>query len=165
VRLFGDRHDFGLEIHAHGREDGWSFGYLQLWLGGMPLGARYQVVDLGVSARWVRTFLAASPRRTRADLDACSTAEVFHALYGRHFEEGGAQLNWDRDPHVLDEIGEAAFMDRHALVAVRRADRVDRVVIKDLQRDALMEVVVAEGICDAALTDYARWVEGLACVS
>jgi hypothetical protein len=95
------------------------------------------------------------------------STEVFDLLYGRFVEPVAQPMSkpwpgpWDREPYLLDEIGESALRDKFALVAVRRGDGVDRVLVKRFDDESLSETLVPSGKCDTAIESYCCWVEGL----
>lgn len=172
---FGRSDQFSIEtslMEIHGK---WIYGHLRLHLGGISVGDFDDTSDLATSARWARVFLQASPRRTRPDLDHASVAQVFERLYGRFVvpigdvgelrarRPGASPVTepWDRDPYLLDNLGESALRDKFAVLVVRRLDAVDRVIVQRYSDDHLFEVLVDEGLVDAAVKDYCNWVEGL----
>lgn len=164
---FGTYNRFSIEAEPLGIHDKWSFGRLRFWVGGVPIGDFNDTSDLASSARWGRRFLAASSRRARADLDRQSPAEVYERLYGRFVESVDARTRkpwpgpWERDPHVLDEVGESSLRDRFAVLVVRRADGFDRILVNDFHEKRLSETCAPEGDCDHTIEAYCAWVEGL----
>jgi tRNA(His) 5'-end guanylyltransferase len=65
--------------------------------------------DLVTSARWGRTFLEASPRRTRAEFAGMAASDVYELLYGQFVvditrfvevprRKPHARRVWDSDP-------------------------------------------------------------------
>lgn len=159
--LFGDQDSFAIESVHVANSGKWKYGHLRFWVGGTAIGAFDETADLASSARWGRTFLRESARRGRPDLDALSAREVFAVLYGRL--EGRRLVTavpWDRDPYVLDDLGESALRDRFALVVVRQGDGCDHVMAMSLIDDVLREVVVPVGFCDEVIAAYCDWVDG-----
>lgn len=165
--LFGSARIFAIEaelLEIHGQ---WTYGRLRSWVNGVPLGDFEDTSDLAASARWGRVFLAASPRRTRPDLDHLTSHEVFELLYGRFVQPVHSAPRkplagpWDREPYVLDEVGESALRDKVAIVVVRRADGSDRILANDYELQKLHEIAVPEGVCDQVIGSYCTWVERL----
>jgi hypothetical protein len=171
--LFGSTDTFAVEaefLEIHGK---WIYGRLRFWFEGIPLGDFEDTSDLASSARWGRVFLSASPRRTRPDLDSMPAEQVFDVLYGRfvvpvHSEphartSGHAErdLVWDRDPYLLDDVGESALRDKVAVVVVRKADGSDRILANDYQEGRLHGFHLAQGVCDHVINSYCTWVESL----
>jgi hypothetical protein len=172
---FGNISEFAIEADLIGIHSKWIYGHLRFYVAGKPIGDFEDSSDLATSARWGRDFLRASPRRTRSDLDEVSTSAVFDLLYGRYVvsmraDPGAAQPPqhapateaWDRDPYLLDEVGESALRDKHALVVVRRRDGADRVIVRDYDGDGLFESLVTAGCVDTVVGEYCTWVERLA---
>lgn len=164
--LFGSKETFAIEaevLEIHGE---WTYGHLVFWIASRPVGDANDVADLATSARWGRVFLSASTRRTRGDLDQRSTAEVYDQLYGRFVTPASApsskgwELRWDRDPYVLDEVGDSSVRDNFAILVVRRVDRFDRVVVNSFDGPGLWESLVSPGVCDSVIEQYCAWVEG-----
>jgi hypothetical protein len=171
---FGNTSEFAIEADLIGIHSKWIYGHLRFHVAGKPIGDFEDSSDLATSARWGRDFLRASPRRTRSDLDEVSTTAVFDLLYGRYVVSvrsdtgaAGAALHapateaWDRDPYLLDEIGESALRDKYAVVVVRRRDGVDRMIVRDYDGDDLFECLVTAGCVDAVVNEYCMWVERL----
>lgn len=165
--LFGRTSCFAIEaelLEVHGK---WTHGRLRFWVNGVPLGDFDDTSDLATSARWGRVFLTASPRRTRADLDPVTSQEVFEVLYGRFVQPVGSAPRerpsgpWERDPFVLDDVGESALRDKVAVVVVRKGDGSDRVLVKHLDRDGVAETTAPSGLCDRVIDAYCAWAEGL----
>ncbi|HEX8171952.1 MAG TPA: Imm42 family immunity protein [Thermoanaerobaculia bacterium] len=147
--IFGDTQTFAIEAELETRSGKFELGHLRFWIGGVAVGDYDDTSDLAASRRWARTFLDASPRRTRADLDDASAAEVFRAL---HMPEAAAA--WDRDPFVLDDVGESSLRDRWSIVVVRRADGRDRMIVRDGRRNTITETTLPTGTCDTVLREY-----------
>jgi hypothetical protein len=163
TRIFGQQASFAIEAEFTGAEDKWRFGHLRFWIGGSPIGDFDETSDLAGSARWGRQFLSASARRSRGDLDDSPGDAVYYQLYGRFFERGGSAPgeSFDRDPFVLDEVGESSLRDKVTILVVRRGGGRDRVLLRDYQRDGFEEHDIPRGICDEAIDSYCTWVEGL----
>lgn len=160
--IFGAGTEFAVEATLGQALDKWRLGQLRLWLYGAAVGDFDDTCDLVSSARWGRVFLAASSRRERPDLDSVSFDEVFFLLYGRHVDSGVACFDpWDRDPYVLDDFGDAAVRDKWSLVVVRRADKTDRIIVKNWHAGSLEEHVVGQGICDEVISSFCSWVESM----
>jgi len=166
-RVFGSLGEFAIEAD-HMRSSGkWIFGHLRFWVGGNCVGDYEDSSDLASSARWGRTFLSASARRTRPAYDSMTTAAVFESLYGRHVQSIRCSLPkldvvfWDREPYVFDEVGESAIRDKWAIVVVRRGDGWDRMIVGSFVDDTLSETALGVGTCDRVVESYCCWVEGL----
>jgi hypothetical protein len=170
--LAGHRNSFAIEaelLEFHGE---WIYGKLRLWVADAPFGDFDDTSDLATSARWGRTFLAASPQRTRPELDGATAADVYQLLYGQYVVDitRTAELRrrrtpappvWDRDPYLLDDVGESSLRDHCAVVVVRRGDGRDRVIVKAFDDEAISEVVLPPGELDATVAAYCAWVEQL----
>lgn len=172
--VFGSTATFAIEpelVEIFGK---WTYGRLRFWIGGVPSGDFEDTSDLAASARWGRVFLTASPRRTRPDLDAMPAEQVFELLYGRfvtpvHSEPRARPSGlldrdlfvWDRDAHLLDDVGESAVRDKVAIIVVRKADGSDRILAKTFESGSLTETFVPERLCDTVVASYCSWVEGL----
>jgi len=159
-----------IEIRARAVVGGLSFGTAVCEFGDLD-----EICNLTFSAREARTFLNASHRRTRTDLDRLSSEDVFHLLYDRYvisvhrgtFEvkdparQASPTEVWNRDPYLLEDVGQEALRDKYALIAVRRGDGVDRVICKSYRDNSLREALVPVGTLDAVLVSYCNWVENL----
>ena len=158
---FGDSNEFALEAESRSVGSGRHFGHLRFWIAGSSFGDFEETSDLGASARWGRQFLTATFRRTRSDLDSKNADEVYWKLYGRFFQLGATSSEHvlDRDPFVLDEVGESALRDRLSMLAVRRADGRDRILIRNHETGVTVEHVVPPGVCDRIIDRYCDWVE------
>jgi hypothetical protein len=165
--LFGDKDTFAIEAEMLEIYDKWTYGRLRFWIGGRPVGDFEDTSDLAGSARWGRTFLAASPRRTRPDLDQTSCEGVYATLHGRFVQPSSAAADkgwpgpWEREPFLLDEVGESALRDKFSIIAVRRGDGSERIVVSSFDDECVWEVAVAPGACDRTIESYCRWVEQL----
>lgn len=165
--LFGEIATFAIEAEFIEAYEKWTYGRLRFWIDGAPIGDFDDTSDLATSARWGRSFLAASPRRTRPELDCMASDDVYELLYGRFVEPVHTTSpkpwlgSWDRQPYVLDEVGESALRDSFAAVAVRAADGTDRIIIKCFDEGRLIETRVPQGFCDHTIGSYCRWVESL----
>jgi hypothetical protein len=165
--IFGMLATFAIEAELREVSGKWTFGRLRFWIGGLPIGDFEETCDLATSARWGRTFLGASHRRSRTDLDKKPPAEVYENLQGRFLQPVGAEaLNadpekWDREPYCLDEIGESSTRDVFSIVVARRGDGTDRVIVQSHDEATTSEALVPPGVCDAAIESYCAWVEGL----
>src|SRR4051812_13231201 len=164
---FGSPDSFAIEAELLELYGKWTYGKLRFWVGGVAIGDFDDTSDLATSARGGRIFLAASPRRTRPDLDGVATVDVYAILYGQFAVplrgpdtrtlKAGPMDSWDRDPYLLDDIGESALRDEYAVVAVRRGDGSDRLIVKVFELDAVSEVLLAPGACDATVASYCDW--------
>lgn len=165
--MFGDIATFAVEaefVELYGKR---TYGRLRFWLNGVPVGDFDDTSDLATSARWGRTFLAASSRRTRAELGCMAADEVYELLYGRFVEPINTTAPkpwpgpWDRDPYVLDEVGESSLRDKFSVLVVRRGDGADRILIKCFDEERLLEACLSQGACDRVIASYCEWVEKL----
>lgn len=165
---FGEQDAFAIEADFTGRSGKWLYGHLCFWLDGRRVGDFEDTSDLASSARWGRTFLGASARRTRPGFDPVPAGAVFDALYGRYVKGVADSVPkvdagfWDREPYLLDEIGESALRDKWGIVVVRRGDGFDRVIVCSFTQGALTETALEKGTCDRVVEAYCSWVEGLA---
>jgi hypothetical protein len=64
-------------------------------------------------------------------------------------------------PYVLDDVRESALRDTFAVLAVRRGDGTDRLLVKSFDDESLSEALVSPDICDVAVESYCTWVEEL----
>ena len=168
---FGYPSSFALEAVLLEIYGTWTYGHVRFWVGGAPIGNFNDSADLAGGARWGRDFLAASARRTRPDLDDRTAADVYEILYGQYIVsirgpdtrrlKAPPDAVWDRDPYLLDEVGESSLRDKYAVVVARRADSYDRLIVKAFKTDAVSEVLLAPGECDATVASYCDWVESL----
>ena len=78
--LFGEKDGFGIEAEFVEICGTCTYGKLRFWVNGSAIGEFDNASDLAASARWGRTFLEASPRRTRVDLDDAAPSEVFRVV-------------------------------------------------------------------------------------
>jgi hypothetical protein len=163
--LFGNPNVFAIEaelLEVYGK---WKYGRLRFWIGGNMIGDWDDTSDLATSARWGRTFLTSSDRRTRVDLDNLSPADVYELLYGRFVEPVNSQSikawpgAWDRDPYIIDEVGESALRDRFAVLVVRKFDGIDRIIVNYFDEERLSETLAPPNICDHVIETYCTWVE------
>jgi hypothetical protein len=165
--IFGDRRIFAIEaifLEIYGK---WTYGRLRFWFNELPIGDFDDTADLAGSARWGRTFLTASSRRTRIDLEDMLSPDLFESLYGR-FVELVITLNpkplpgyWDQDPYVLDEVGESSLRDKYSVIVVRRGDGSDRMLIMCYREERLLERMLPAGFCDDVVASYCSWAEDL----
>jgi hypothetical protein len=159
--IFGQTSQVAIEAEALRTTGKWLYGHLRFWVGGQALGDFEDSSDLAGSARWGRRFLASSARRTRSDLDGEDVAIVYYKLFGRFFERGatGSEETFDRDPYVLDDVGESSLRDRISVLTVRRSDGRDRIVVHDHRASRTWEVLAPSGTCDEVVATYCSWVE------
>jgi hypothetical protein len=164
--LFGRPEEFALEAQVEDLRGKWLLGQLRFFVGGAPVGKPNETSDLAGSARGGRILLRASPRRSRPDLDMVDASRVLEILYGRYVVPVVGPPprvlagSWDRDPYLLDDLGESALRDMFAAIIVRRRDGADRVVVKRYADDVVFEAVVSPGVCDRVIEEYCSWVEG-----
>lgn len=158
---WGDPESFAIEAEETGSQGKWRFGRLQIFAGGQAYGDLDDAVDLGSAARWGRVFLGASGRRTRADFEGLGAEEAYRALYGRHFEPGAPAVPIERDPYLLDDVGDASIRDRVSMVVYRGGDGADRVLIRDHATGETREAIAPAGRVDEAIEGFCDWVESL----
>jgi len=150
----------GLEVHETGRLGSDLFGTIKFRIAGQEYGDEEQSADLRASVRWAKVFLASAGRRSRPDLDEASTDDVFHELYGKYVGRQKTRPGpWTRDPFVLDDIGDASIRDIAGVVAFRRSDNGDRVVVKSLTTLKLDQATLPEGELDATIRSLCDWVD------
>jgi hypothetical protein len=165
--IFGETSGFGIEAEFLEVSGKWTFGHLRFWLQSVALGDFEDTSDLASSARGGRIFLAASAQRTRPDLDAEPAAAVFEHLYGRFMQSVHDPVikpwpgSWDRDPYLLDDVGESALRDDFAVVVTRGADGRDRMIAMCYEEEQLLEALLPAGTCDRVIDEYCSWVESL----
>jgi hypothetical protein len=161
--IFGLTSQLALEAEPIGPGDRWLFGNVRFWVAGKALGKFDDSASMAGGARAGRLFLRASPRRTRPDLDDEDVEIVYTRLFGRFFEPGGARAEepFERDPYVLDEIGESSLRDRVNILAVRRSDGRDRIIVREHAEDSTWELLAPPGTCDDVVAKYCAWVEAL----
>ena len=172
--LFGNVDLFAIEAELLELYGKWTYASLRFWAGGQGIGDFSDTSDLASSARWGRTFLQESSRRTRVDLDEMPAPDVYELLYGRFVMDitrvditvkrplfPRAHEHWDRRPYLLDDVGESSLRDKFAVLAVRRRDGHDRIIVKSFRDDVVSEVLLPPGECDATIALYCTWVEGL----
>jgi hypothetical protein len=166
MMIFGRLDTFAIEAELREVCDSWVYGRLRLCVGGQCFGEWDDSPDLAASARSGRMFLAASVRRTRPDLDAMNAAEAYELLYGRYLYRASRSTTrrpeyWDRDPYLLDDVGDSSTRDKQTFLVVRRGDGADRVIVKTFDPDRLDETIVPAGVCDEVIAAYCGWVESL----
>ena len=172
--LFGNVNSFAIEAELLELYGKWTYAKLRFWIGGQGIGDFNDTSDLASSARWGRTFLQESSRRTRVDLDEMPAPDVYELLYGRFViditrvditvkrpRSPISHEHWDRRPYLLDDVGESSLRDKFAVLAVRRRDGHDRIIVKSFRDDVVSEVLLPPGECDATIALYCTWVEGL----
>lgn len=156
--LFGAKDSFAIEAEVTARDAGWIFGRLRFWVYNNSYGDYENPVDLKASARWGRTFLAASSRRTRPEFENTPSDQVFYELYGKYLHTAAPPERWDRDAFVLDEFGESSLRDKISIVIVRLRDGIDRLLVRDLSSDSIKDFRLHSGQCDKLVNDYCNWV-------
>lgn len=161
--LWGDRKRFAIEADFEDSSGKWRFGKLMMWLGGRPLGDYEDTTDLASAGRWGRTFLSASGRRTRPELESLAAEEVFHELFQKYFERNPnikGSLS-DNDACILDEIGEASIRDRATILAFRQADGSDRMIAHLWKTEETWALTLEPGQLDQIIDQFCRWTETL----
>lgn len=162
--IFGDSGVFAIEAAFAVAAGTWRYGRFRFWVHGRPVGNfDDNTVDLASSARWGRTFLAASARRLRADLDVASAEETYDLLHGRFVDGGGADPteSFDSEPYLLDHVGESSVRDRETVLIVRRSDDRERLLVRDHRNDSLVDYDLPPGVCDKVIASYCDWAETL----
>ncbi len=174
--VLGDKSRFAIEAELAAIEGKWYFGHLRFWAGTQPFGDYDDTTDLATSVRYAKTFLAASARRARPDLDSLPPDKIFWLLYGRFVDSVPPPLSpredrviadvlqgWgDIAPFLLDDVGESSLRDKWSVLVVRGQDGSDRIIIYDWKIGTSAEFVVGPGICDQVLTRYCEWLEASA---
>lgn len=158
--LWGNKPAFAIEAESEQAQAQRRFGHMAFWIDGQRLGDPDDTVDFATSAHWVRVFLRESGRRTRPDLEQLTSAACFHELVEKYLKPG-SPVPWDRDPYVLDEVGDASIRDWASAVAFRRTDGVDRVIARNLTDGSFFETELASGVLDEILRKYCQWAESL----
>src|SRR5690606_6547091 len=94
------------------------------------------------------------------DLDGHSAAAVYELLLGRFMKPAAAAGNgrMDRDPFLLDDVGEASLRDRVSVLVVRRSDGCDRVIVRELKQGSVFEEVVPALVVDDTVSGFCDWV-------
>jgi hypothetical protein len=161
--LWGMRESFAIEAAFLGTEGKWRFGNLRFWLGGSALGDFEDTSDLAGAGRWGRTFLDSSPRRTRKDLECSSPEVVLWELFEKYVSPGGARIKggWDRDPYLLDDVGEASLRDRASVLAFRASDGRDHLIARNWKTGETLHVVEEAGHLDEVIRSFCEWCESL----
>jgi hypothetical protein len=168
---FGNPDNFAIEAELREIHGKWLYGKLRFWVDRLPVGDFDDTSDLASSARSGRIFLAASSRRTRSDLDHLSAIDVYTILYGQYVVDisrvdaphrrAPSGSVWDRDPYLLDDIGESAVRDKFAVLTVRRGDGRDRMIVRSFHSQTVSAEVLPSGYCDMTVASYCDWVEQL----
>jgi hypothetical protein len=172
--IFGQSVNFKVESVCIGSTDGRLYGGFRFHIADRPIGNLGDVIELTSSARWARTFLKAAPRRVRADLDSATTAEVFDIVYQRYISgvsqtrTGNTEIipahqleSWDRDPYLLDDIGESSIRDKYTILVIGTSGGEDRIILKSHIDEALNEFTVNRGHIDHTFYEYCAWVDEL----
>jgi Immunity protein 42 len=166
--IFGNFEKFALEAEILKDSGTWTYGKLRFWINGISIGDFEDCSDLASSARWCRTFLDASPRRIRNDLDNAPAADVYELLYGRFVQSVSVfdavsskpwQGEWDRDPYVLDDVGESSLRDKFTILVIRKGDGLDRIIVYSCVEKYVFETILPQGDCDLFLAEYCIWIE------
>lgn len=158
--LWGDQKTFAIEaefLHADGK---WRFGKLGIWVGGKRRGDFDEAADLASAARWGRTFLASSAQRSRPDFALLDAQAVFFELFEKYLVSTPAEP-WNRDAHLLDDVGESSLRDKASLVVFRQQDGTDRIVVRDWREGTTMPTSVPAGLIDETIGDFCLWAERL----
>jgi hypothetical protein len=174
IMIFGRQDQFLIEAHHRITFKRRHYGSMRFIIHNQAIGDMDTLIDLTSSAAWARKFLDATHRRTRLDLDNASASEIFGVLYqGRviqvselHKYDQNVQIDasseaWDRDPYLLDDIGESSVRDKYTILAIRRSDGNDRLVIKSYIDGSLRDVIVEQGIVEDSLYKYCTWTDAL----
>jgi hypothetical protein len=181
--IFGQSEVFLVEATHQETRNKRPLGGFCLHVAGRSIGDLDDLIDLSNSVNSVKIFLEAAQRRIRPDLDGATTSEIFEVLYQRYTvlvsdlqrtstgkllrTSAGSLLRrsamepWDRDPYLLDDIGESSIRDKHTILVVGRSDGSDRVVIKSYGDGSLSEVMVEKDVIDDSFREYCAWVASL----
>jgi hypothetical protein len=159
--LWGEQKRFAIEACFLEKHDKWRTGRFVFWIGGVQFGDFTDTMDHGIGSRWGRTFLANSGRRGRADLEQLAPAECFCELYEKYVTGSVYRGPWDRDPYVLDEVGEDSVRDRASIVAFRTSIGTDRIIACSWPERSIREMELASGLLDGILEEYCCWAEQL----
>ena len=174
--IFGILDLFAIETEVDEVCQNRVLGRLRFYIGALSVGDFEDISDLTASARWGRVFLKASPRRTRPDLEHKTAQEILKLLHDRYlisvcdiqdsglaFQSDLAMPNWDRDPYLLDDVGDAALLDKYTMIAVRIRNHTDRLIVRKFNedKDDVIQITVGSGLVDNVITQYCTWVEAL----
>jgi hypothetical protein len=169
--LLGKPKQFAIEAIVLDIVDRTVSGKLRFHINGRCFGDFDDTSLLSSSMYHARLFLSASPRRTRIDLETASSEDVYEQLYGRYVVpiqdlysisgSSGKLAFWDREPYVLDDIGESSLRDKYALIATRISNGADRVILKSFNDDSLWESQLPSRMLDDTLMTYCAWVGGM----
>lgn len=158
--LWGDSERFAVEAeftHATGK---WRFGRFRMWVAGTPVGDFEEASDLASGARWGRTFLANSAKRTRPDLEFLEAKGIFYELFEKYIAST-PNVPWNRDAHLLDDVGEASLRDKISIVVFRQQDGQDRIIVRDWKNGTTQPRTVEAGLVDDAIRNFSVWAESL----
>jgi len=164
MTTFGDPNTFAIQCERIAVESGWCLGRFRLWVGGHSFGDFDDTIDLGASRSWTQVFLDAEQQRVRPDLYVAKAREVFSELYGKYVGDRVGEWNgsWDRDPYVLDEVGDASLRDRCSIVVVRSLAGNERIIVREISSNALHDYLVPHG-CSEVLRQYLGWISDVCC--
>lgn len=162
MTIFGDGSTFAIEAIVDEVHGSWIYASLRFWVAGRELGEFDDTSDLASSANWGRVFLAASSRRTSPDMDPLGADRAYWMLYGRFFDNSESPIEeLERDPYLLDDIGESSLRDRVSVLVVRRADGCDRIIVNEYNVRPIWEHILLPGVCDSVVAAYCAWVDTL----
>jgi hypothetical protein len=172
--FFGQSMSFRVEAFYIQTIDSRLYGNFCLHIADRQIGDLDSAIELTSSVRWARIFLREGPRRVRADLDSATAGEVFDILYQRYIS-GASQLrgehedvvprceleSWDRDPYLIDDIGESSIRDKYTILVIGTGNGDDRVILKSYTEGTLNEFLIRNGDIDSAFREYCTWVDNL----
>jgi len=159
--LWGDPPGFAVEAELTAVQGKWRLGRFRFWIGEVPVGDFEDTVDLAAGARWGRCFLLSSSKRTRPDLEPLRPEQVFHELFGRYFAPGAPIEPLERDPYLLDDVGESSLRDRATVLVFRQRDGFDRLIARSWVTGTTQQIIVEPGHVDDVIRRFCEWVESL----
>lgn len=154
--FFGDIELFAIEAKAVLLEDNIFLGQLQFSVDGYRLGDMEDTSDLGAAARWGRTFLKAQSRQIVVG-NELSSSNLLQTYIDRYIH-GTFQETWNRDPFLLNDIGEASLRDRADAILVWTKDG-ERLIGRDLITNTVISIDLPRGYSSAVVMKFCNWVE------
>ena len=156
MAIFGDTKLFAIESKALLLENNVFLGQLQFLVDGYRLGDIEDTSDLGAAARWGRTFLKAQSRQVVVG-NELSSGELLQTYIDRYIH-GTFQETWNRDPFLLNDIGEASLRDRADAILVWTQDG-ERLVGRDLITNTVISIDLPRGYSSTVVMQFCNWVE------